>query len=65
MFVETELEETKKPTNLWIQNVQCRDGNERCFHLSEHVWIGSMLEHSKSLRDIFSKTEFIEKVREG
>ena len=64
MFVKTELEKNKKPTNLWIQPVKCRDGKERAFHLSAHVWIGSMLEHSASLRNIFSRSEFIDKARE-
>lgn len=64
MFVKTELEKNKKPTDLRIHHVKCRDGKERTFHLSPHVWIGSILEHSTSLRNLFSTAEFIDKVRE-
>lgn len=62
MFVKSQVGTTKKLINLCF-SVECRDGSNRQFHFSPQVWIGSILEHSKCLRRIFSKAETIEAAR--
>lgn len=58
-FVQSELEKNRKHMDL-AHRVECRDGSSRTFRFCPQVWIGSMFEHSKCLRRIFSKAEIIE-----
>lgn len=48
-FVKTELNNATPVFRICIKDMQCRNGKKRSFTLSSHVWIGSMLEHSKAL----------------
>ena len=60
--VQTQTEKGRKLTNISI-GAMCHDGVSRSFQLSLQVWIGSVLEHSKCLRRIFSKGVTVEVAR--
>jgi hypothetical protein len=53
-YVRSENDEGKEIVGLHLANIQCKgEGEARSFHLSEKVWVGSVLNNSSLLRKSF------------
>jgi hypothetical protein len=62
-FVETEIEKGKSPLDLCLKEVRCLGGKAKNFPLTAHVWIGSILPHSRYFRFLFTTAAYAESCR--